>query len=45
MESIDIKVITQQQLEFVKMRIIDLERTLEGLLLDKQRLESILNAK
>lgn len=41
---IDIKMITQQQLDFVNMRILDIQRTLEGLLLDKQRLEGILNA-
>ncbi len=41
---IDIKIITQQQLDFVNMRILDIQRTLEGLLLDKQRLEGILNA-
>jgi hypothetical protein len=41
---IDIKMITQQQLDFVNMRINDLQKTLEGLLLDKQRLEGILNA-
>jgi hypothetical protein len=42
MESIDIKKITQQQLDFVNMRIKDLNQTLNGLILDKQRLENIL---
>jgi len=44
MENIDIKVITQQQLDFVNMRIQDIQRTLDALLLDKQRLQNILNA-
>jgi hypothetical protein len=42
MQSIDIKKITQQQLDFVNMRIKDLNQTLNGLILDKQRLENIL---
>ena len=45
MEEVDIKVITQQQLDFVNMRILDIQRTLEGLQKDKERLEGILNAK
>lgn len=40
MDPIDIKKILQDQLDFVNMRINDLNTTLQGLLIDKQRLES-----
>jgi hypothetical protein len=40
MEPIDIQKIIREQLDYVNMRINELQATLQGLLLDKKRLES-----